>query len=118
MNIQAKVAIDKARHPERYCPERRCLWRTGGDYCPRHEDVLVPTERLQEIYDAGSAMQEARDAAGRRPPRARLVGKLAKPLVGVLTEHPEPQKHQPPMMKAPDEEEWHPLLVGVKGGRS
>ncbi len=36
MNIQAKVALDKERHPERYCPARRCLWRTGGGYCPRH----------------------------------------------------------------------------------
>ena len=37
--LQAQVAKDKLEHPERYCPEPRCLWRTGdGDYCPRHED--------------------------------------------------------------------------------
>jgi hypothetical protein len=47
MNIQAKVAIDKEKHPERFCPARRCLWRTAklnhatgeredGGYCPRH----------------------------------------------------------------------------------
>ena len=36
MNIQAQVALDKERHPERYCPARRCLWRTGGERCPRH----------------------------------------------------------------------------------
>jgi hypothetical protein len=47
-NTQAKVAIEKSEHPERFCPERRCLWRTaklnhakgqreGGGYCPRHK---------------------------------------------------------------------------------
>jgi len=55
MNIQAKVAIDKQKHPERFCPVRRCLWRTAvcdpmtrqmkpaencvGGYCPRHRSV-------------------------------------------------------------------------------
>ena len=34
--IAATVARSKEQHPERYCPERRCLWRTGGGYCPRH----------------------------------------------------------------------------------
>jgi hypothetical protein len=53
MNIQAKVALDKQRHPERFCAVARCLWRvtsrnpmTGertpnadcpGGYCPRHQ---------------------------------------------------------------------------------
>jgi hypothetical protein len=47
MNPQAKVADDKRKHPERFCPVPRCLWRTakldhatqsysGGGYCPRH----------------------------------------------------------------------------------
>lgn len=47
MNVNAKVAIDKQKHPERYCPELRCLWKTaklnretqtyeGGGRCPRH----------------------------------------------------------------------------------
>ena len=50
MNIQAKIAIDKQKHPERYCPGPRCLWKTtklnhvtqvheGGGYCPRHRSV-------------------------------------------------------------------------------
>ena len=50
MNIQAKVAVDKEKHPERFCPVRRCLWRTakldhasqtysGGGYCPRHKHL-------------------------------------------------------------------------------
>jgi hypothetical protein len=51
MNIQAKVAIDKQKHPERFCPAPRCLWKTaklnhktqiheGGGYCPRHRAAL------------------------------------------------------------------------------
>ncbi len=41
MNTAAKVARHKQTHPERYCTAPRCLWRTGGGYCPRHE----PRER-------------------------------------------------------------------------
>lgn len=47
LNIRTKVALDKAKHPERYCPEPGCLWKTsklnhetqqreGGGRCPRH----------------------------------------------------------------------------------
>jgi hypothetical protein len=47
MNINARVAEDKRKHPERFCPALRCLWRTAkldhatqtytrGGYCPRH----------------------------------------------------------------------------------
>jgi hypothetical protein len=52
MNIQAKVALDKQKHPESFCPHPRCLWRVvkldhatqtyslrddcPGGYCPRH----------------------------------------------------------------------------------
>jgi hypothetical protein len=50
MNIQAKVALDKQKHPERFCPAPRCLWKTtklnhktqvheGGGHCPRHRAV-------------------------------------------------------------------------------
>jgi hypothetical protein len=68
MNTQAKVTIDKQKHPERFCPVNRCLWRTSkldhatqtysvhsdcpGGYCPRHRhgagnrlDVLEPIRR-------------------------------------------------------------------------
>ena len=57
MNIQAKVALDKVKHPEFFCPVNRCLWRTvvcdpmtrqmkvkedcPNGYCPRHQH-LVP----------------------------------------------------------------------------
>jgi hypothetical protein len=36
MTTAAKVAINKEKHPEKYCPYPKCLWRTGGGYCPRH----------------------------------------------------------------------------------
>lgn len=55
MNVQAKVALDKEKHPERFCPAPRCLWRTTklnddrktysfrdscpGGYCPRHQNL-------------------------------------------------------------------------------
>jgi hypothetical protein len=60
MNIQAKVALDKEKHPELYCPVPHCLWRVkqlegyepsgrpvyflrpncSGGYCPRHQHYL------------------------------------------------------------------------------
>src|SRR5205807_692697 len=53
MTIQAKVALEKQSHPERFCPFPRCLWRTAklnhrtgdrerGGYCPRHRGVVRP----------------------------------------------------------------------------
>jgi hypothetical protein len=52
MNINAKVAMDKEKHPERFCPAHRCLWKVTklnhetqqhepdpkyvGGRCPRH----------------------------------------------------------------------------------
>lgn len=43
MGIQAKVAQDKEREPEKFCPVRRCLWRTGdGSRCPRHAVTPAP----------------------------------------------------------------------------
>jgi len=42
--VAAKVAQNKEKHPELYCPERKCLWRTDGGYCPRHRPVSSPQE--------------------------------------------------------------------------
>ncbi len=36
MSTAAKVAQAKEKRPEQFCPVPRCLWRTGGGYCPRH----------------------------------------------------------------------------------
>ena len=42
-SVAAKVAQQKREHPERYCPEPRCLWRTGdGRHCPRHVQAGPP----------------------------------------------------------------------------
>lgn len=50
-SVAASVAQDKAAHPERYCPENRCLWRTdGGGYCPRHRDPSKPDDRPRATY--------------------------------------------------------------------
>jgi hypothetical protein len=46
MNINAKIGLDKQKHPERFCQTQRCLWKTsklnhatqqheGGGPCPR-----------------------------------------------------------------------------------
>jgi hypothetical protein len=40
--VAANVAAHKERRPDLYCPERRCLWRTGGGFCPRHWPVYDP----------------------------------------------------------------------------
>jgi len=58
MNVQAKVAIEKQKHPERFCPVHRCLWRAvkldhetqtyslrpdcPGGYCLRHAGSRPP----------------------------------------------------------------------------
>jgi hypothetical protein len=34
-----RVAQNKQKRPEIYCPAPRCLWRTGGGYCPRHQPL-------------------------------------------------------------------------------
>ena len=58
MNIQARVALDKERHPERFCPTHRCLWRTGdGTACPRHY-----REATREVW--GDIQAEVRRAKG------------------------------------------------------
>lgn len=57
MNTQAKVALDKEKHPERYCKAKRCLWKVvqldhaaqtysprpdcPDGYCPRHRPVTL-----------------------------------------------------------------------------
>lgn len=55
MNIQAKVALDKEKHPERFCPTPRCLWRTDGGHCPRHAKREVVVERMREAHYDGMA---------------------------------------------------------------
>lgn len=64
MNINAKVGIEKQEHPERFCPQKGCLWRTaklnhetqqheGGGYCPRHKPVAQATLPKAEFDQGG-----------------------------------------------------------------
>lgn len=52
--VQIKVALRKQEHPEEYCPVKKCLWRTGGGRCPRHqqhfivEHFTLPTRRYKD----------------------------------------------------------------------
>jgi hypothetical protein len=61
----AKVALNKAAHPEQYCPKHRCLWHTGGGYCPRHAPIkpaapyVAQARRIATMYNA-LAEQERR----------------------------------------------------------
>jgi len=59
MSTQAKVAIEKREHPERFCPAHLCLWRTaklnhatgereGGGYCPRHRPAVLARATVAE----------------------------------------------------------------------
>ena len=48
MNVAAKVAAEKEAHPERFCPVKRCLWRTvtrqGANPCRNHPREQRPVE--------------------------------------------------------------------------
>lgn len=48
MSTAAKVAMHKEKHPELYCPQVRCLWRTGGPFCPRHARALATGKPKEE----------------------------------------------------------------------
>jgi hypothetical protein len=60
MNIAAKVAQRKQEHPEMYCPQKGCLWKTDGSHCPRHQpQVAPPSEKSMDLFgdllDKGAA---------------------------------------------------------------
>jgi hypothetical protein len=53
MTTRLKVAMDKMKHPERYCPSAGCLWKTatlnritgqreGAAFCPRRHVRHAP----------------------------------------------------------------------------
>lgn len=47
MGIAATVAKRKKKNPEKFCPARRCLWRTGdGSRCPRH--AIAPASPVDD----------------------------------------------------------------------
>ena len=48
MSTASKVAEDKLNHPWKFCPVKRCLWKTGdGSYCPRHINIVGPLYQLK-----------------------------------------------------------------------
>jgi hypothetical protein len=53
MSTASKVAERKAKKPELYCPQPGCLWRTGGERCPRHKvrEAKLDTQRTLELLD-------------------------------------------------------------------
>jgi hypothetical protein len=37
-SVAASVRKDKEKHPEKYCPITKCLWKTkDGSPCPNHK---------------------------------------------------------------------------------
>lgn len=58
MNTAAQVAQTKENHPERFCPKPRCLWRTGGGYCPRHIAPAVVAPILRSLSEAAEEETE------------------------------------------------------------
>ncbi len=55
-STQVKVAQRKAQHPEEFCPASKCLWRTGGGYCPRHEKKAA--EAFGAMVEGEPALKE------------------------------------------------------------
>jgi hypothetical protein len=53
MSTQAKVAIRKQNHPEKYCPASKCLWMTNGGYCPRHKHLFSEAVKEAAQQDEG-----------------------------------------------------------------
>lgn len=84
MRSQNQVAMaisgDKARHPERYCTARRCLWKTAeigpdGEYilnadpCRKHPDLNVTPSRralAEDTFDRIERSNAAQDAFARK----------------------------------------------------
>lgn len=53
MRIAAKVAAEKALHPERFCSVPRCLWRTltrdGVKPCRKHPAAALHDHRYDHV---------------------------------------------------------------------
>jgi hypothetical protein len=126
-SVAKSARLDKEARPELYCPERRCLWRTGGGWCPRHRPTadlvaaheaearvqpMISDAAVQRVQAHANAMGEARDSLGRRPHGDRFRTRLEKPLAAVLTVHVEPWQHQPVLVREPGGE-WVPLEGGA-----
>jgi hypothetical protein len=69
MNTAAKVAQHKEKNPHLYCPMRRCLWRTGGSCCPRHQPMKthMTLEEARQIVREEKAGRAGAVNAGHAP---------------------------------------------------
>lgn len=54
-SVAATVALDKLKHPEKYCPATRCLWVTRGGYCPRHAGTVRKPVQSEVSNASGKA---------------------------------------------------------------
>lgn len=65
MRVAAKVRQEKDAHPERFCANRRCLWRIqrqdGDQPCPKHSREMR-YERAVERLNHCAARVVARSA--------------------------------------------------------
>lgn len=57
MRVAAQVRLDKEQHPERYCPDPKCLWRVWGPLrpdtpCPKHMKAQFEAALKPSIPDA------------------------------------------------------------------
>ena len=46
-SVAANVRRNKEKHPENFCPVKRCLWRTGGGLCPKHRQASLDVVRVR-----------------------------------------------------------------------
>src|ERR1700722_1385659 len=95
MNIQAKVALDKVKHPEFFCKHNRCLWRVvvchpmtremvsaprcKDGYCPRHagaERTSREATREFSYTNSGAIAIGGTSIAPRFCPKARRCTQL------------------------------------------
>ena len=52
-NTAQKARKNKEAHPEFYCPDKKCLWRTGdGSRCPRHRITMATLQREDLLDEA------------------------------------------------------------------
>jgi len=68
MTTAQKVAEHKAKHPDQYCPRPRCLWRTGGGHCPRHQPKEIINESFYDVETNYHIFQRGDAICGRYSP--------------------------------------------------
>jgi len=47
--VAASVRQRKEAHPEKYCANPKCLWRTDEKYCPRHTPTPTDPALRREV---------------------------------------------------------------------